>query len=287
MQLARTYGSVIISADSRQVYREMTIGTAKPDESDLRAIPHYLVNHRGVSEPYSAAEWVDDALDAIEKLRNNDRPVIICGGTGLYFRGLVQGFDAMPEIPATILEETQRLYDAQGIAALQEEVRQSDPVYWSSVDQENPHRLLRAVRVIRASGKPFSLFRQGGQHYHRNFTIQAICLKPDRAWLKSRIDLRVEQMVADGLEEEAKQLYPFRDLNALQTVGYSEWYPWIEGKLSREAAIHLIKTHTHQYAKRQMTWFKKAPWWQWVDVPDESLFEKVKLLIDNGKPITM
>lgn len=286
MQLARAYESVIISADSRQVYREMTIGTAKPDESDLTAIPHYLVNHRGVSEPYSAADWVADALAAIEKLRNNYRPLIICGGTGLYFQGLVQGFDAMPEIPAIILEETQRIYDTQGIVALQEEVRLSDPDYWSAVDQDNPHRLLRAVRVMRASGKPFSAFRQGS-HQQRNFTVQAICLRPDRVWLKSRIDQRVEQMVADGLEAEVKQLYPFRDLNALQTVGYSEWYPCIEGKLSREGAINLIKTHTHQYAKRQMTWFKKAPWWQWVDVPDDQLFEKVKLLIDNGEPITM
>lgn len=286
MQLARTYGTVIISADSRQVYREMTIGTAKPSKSDLTAVPHYLVNHRGISDLYSAADWVADALATIEKLRTNYRPLIICGGTGLYFQGLVKGFDVMPDVPSRILEDTQRLFEAQGIAALQEEVRRSDPVYWSSVDQENPHRLLRAVRVMRASGKPFSAFRQGS-HHQRNFTVQAICLKPDRAWLKSRIDLRVEQMVADGLEEEAKKLYPFRSMNALQTVGYSEWYPWIEGKLSREAAIQLIKTHTHQYAKRQMTWFKKAPWWQWVDVPDENLFEKIKLLIDNGKPITI
>ncbi len=259
--LARHFRTEILSADSRQFYREMSIGTAKPDEEELAAAPHHFINSLDVTDEYSVGDYERDALALLEKIFEKKEIAILVGGSGLFIRALCEGLDKFPPVPDGILEELERIFKDEGITPLQEELREKDPDYFQQVDQNNPMRLIRALSVCRASGKPFSSFRSG-KKAKRPFTPIYILLQMDREKLYERINLRVDRMIEQGLVEEARKLFPHRHFNALQTVGYQELFEHFEGKITLEEAIEKIKQNSRRYAKRQATWFRKDSHWQ-------------------------
>jgi len=261
IRLARKYTTEILSADSRQFFREMTIGTAPPSPRELAAAPHHFIGHRSVAERYSVGAYERDALDLLDQVFTANDMAILCGGSGLYIQAVCQGLDAFPEVPDKVRHAVEQDLRKHGLAALQDELSKKDPVYHREVDLANPHRLIRAISVIRHSGQPFSFFRKENQPA-RPFTPLYLALQHDRQDLYNRIETRVDQMVAAGLEEEARRLYPMRHYVALQTVGYQEWFDHFEGKTSREEAIQLIKQHTRNYAKRQLTWMRRDGFWK-------------------------
>jgi tRNA dimethylallyltransferase len=277
IQLARHFQTEILSADSRQFYREMTIGTAKPSPEELAQVPHHLVGHISIETPYSVGDFEEDALGLLDRLFLNHSIVVLCGGSGLFIKALCEGLDEFPEVPALIVQTLQKEYEQKGIEFLQQELLQSDPVYYQEVDLQNPRRLLRALSVSRASGKAFSSFRQQAP---KNRTFQAVYLQMDwpREDLYRRINQRVDLMINNGLIEEARQLYPNRHLRALQTVGYQELFDHFSGLVSLEEAIELIKRNSRRYAKRQLTWFRRDDFWKSFHPAD---FEKALNYIDQ------
>ncbi len=254
--LARHFGTEIISADSRQIYREMTIGTAKPSAEELAMVPHHFINTHSIHEHYSAGRYEREAFALLERLFQRYELLIAAGGSGLYLRALMEGFDTFPNIPEAIEREVEALYAREGLPALQRALATHDPEYYEQVDRHNPARLLRALKVIRATGKPFSAFRKN-RPAPRPWRNLPVLLMPDRELLYERINHRADAMIEAGLLDEVRRLYPFRHLRPLQTVGYQEFFPWIEGQRPLEEAIRLFKRNTRRYAKRQMTWFRK------------------------------
>ncbi len=265
VELARRLNTEIISADSRQVYREMHIGTAVPDDDERQGIPHHLLQHRSVHRPYTVKDFEREALEVLQKLFPNHPAVIMTGGTGLYFRAVNEGLDEMPDVPANIRAELEQTLQNQGLPALLDELRQSDPVYYAQVDRQNPRRIIRALEVIRYTGRPFSAFRTGKPAL-RPFRSLWIGLEAPRSLLYRRIEQRTDRMIARGLEDEVRRLYPLRHLPALQTVGYREWFPYFEGRTTRQQVIAEIKKNTRRYAKRQLTWFRRNPHIRWWDI---------------------
>jgi len=261
IQLAQTYGTEIVSADSRQFFREMHIGTARPTSEELAAAPHHFVGHRSITEAYSVGAFARKALTRLDELFQRHDIVILTGGSGLYLQAICQGLDHFPEVSSAIRQQVERDYHTKGIEALQEELSRTDPDYFREVDQQNPHRLMRALSVIRQSGRPFSFFRKENQA-PRPFTPIYLALQHPRTVLYDRINRRVEAMVEAGLEDEARKLYPQRQLTALQTVGYQEWFEHFAGAISREEAIARIQQHTRNYAKRQLTWLRRDGFWK-------------------------
>lgn len=266
IRLAQLLKTSVISADSRQFYREMNIGTAKPTEHELQLVPHFFVNSHSVKDFYSVGAFERDVLDLLNQLFNKNRIVIMAGGSGLYIRAVCQGVDDFPVVKPEIRNELNHIYQTKGLEAIQKLLSQHDPVYFKSVDLNNPQRLLRALEVCLSSNQPYSSFKTGKKAI-RNFDIIKIGLQIDREILYRRIDLRVEEMMNNHFLEEAQQLYPLRNLNALQTVGYQELFDFLDGKITLDAAVSLIKQNTRRYAKRQMTWFRKEPGLIWVS-PD-------------------
>lgn len=260
IRLARHFHTEIVSCDSRQFYREMSIGTAKPSAEELAQVPHHLIGHMSIETPYSVGDFEEEALQLLDQLFQEHSVVVLCGGSGLFIKALCEGLDEFPEVPAIILENLQQEYEENGIEFLQKELLQSDPDYYQEVDLQNPRRLLRALSVIRASGKAFSFFRRQAPK-KRDF--QTIYLQMDwpRAALYERINQRVDLMLKGGLIEEARQLYPHRHLQALQSVGYQELFDHFSGLISLEEAIALIKRNSRRYAKRQLTWFRRDGFW--------------------------
>lgn len=260
IRLAQHFQTEILSADSRQFYREMRIGTAKPSPEEQAQATHHFIDALSIFDAYTVGDFERQALDLLDQLFQKKEVVIMAGGSGLFIRAVLEGLDAFPEVPDDIKDQVQKDFDLQGLEALQNELLVQDPQYYAEVDLQNPARLIRALSVIRASGQPFSSFRQQ-QTKPRPF--QAICLLMDwdRETLYDRINRRVDQMMAEGLEKEAKQLYPHHHLNALQTVGYQELFDYFSGTHDRATAIELIKRNSRRYAKRQMTWFRKRPHW--------------------------
>ncbi len=254
--LARHFGTEIISADSRQIYREMTIGTAKPSAEELALAPHHFIDTHSIHDHYSAGRYEREARALLERLFQRYDLLIAAGGSGLYLRALMEGLDAFPEIPEAIEREVEALYAREGLPALQRALATHDPDYYEQVDRHNPARLLRALKVIRATGKPFSAFRKK-RPAPRPWRHLPVLLMPDRALLYERINRRADAMIEAGLLDEVRRLYPWRHLRPLQTVGYQEFFPWIEGQRPLEEAIRLFKRNTRRYAKRQMTWFRK------------------------------
>ncbi|EMR03204.1 tRNA (adenosine(37)-N6)-dimethylallyltransferase MiaA [Cesiribacter andamanensis] len=260
--LAQRLGTEILSADSRQLYQQLNIGTAKPDAAELAAVPHHFIDLLEPDQEYSAGQFERDALQLLEKLFTRYQAVVVAGGSGLYVQALCRGMDQMPQVPENLREQLNKEYAQHGLAPLLEELQQRDPVYWQEVDRQNPSRIIRALEVCRATGQPYSGFRQ--QAYpERPFQTIKIGLDRPRGELYARIDERMDQMLAQGLLEEAKRLYPYRQLNALQTVGYQEVFGYLEGQWPWEEAVRLLKRNSRRYAKRQLTWFKKDPDWHW------------------------
>jgi tRNA dimethylallyltransferase len=255
IRLAKALDTVILSADSRQLYKELTIGTAKPSAEELRQVPHYFIDMLPPTVPYDAGQYERDALSLLNSLYTKHTAVVLTGGSGLYVRALCQGFDAMPEVEEGIRNKLNQLYQEQGLAPLLAELQQADPDYFARVDRQNPQRVIRALEVCRASGKPYSSFRKQVQT-KRPFETIKLALDRPRPELYARIDARMDAMLAEGLEEEARRLYPFRSLNALQTVGYQELFAYFEGAYDYEEAVRLLKRNTRRYAKRQLTWLR-------------------------------
>lgn len=256
IQLAQKYGTVILSADSRQFYKEMSIGTAKPNTEELAAAKHLFIDNLSIQEEYTVGQYEKDAIDILNELFKTKDVVLLVGGSGLFIKAVLEGLDQFPEVPQPTRNKWTKLYEDKGIEELQTLLEKQDPEYFKEVDIQNPHRLIRALSVVDVSGKPFSSFRnKSGKK--RDFMPISIKLNWDREALYNRINLRVDQMMEQGLLEEAKTLFPLKDLNALQTVGYQEFFDFFEGKISKEEAIELLKRNTRRYAKRQMTWLRK------------------------------
>jgi tRNA dimethylallyltransferase len=278
IRMANRYQSHIVSADARQFYKEMHIGTAKPSQAELDRAPHHLVGHISIFDEYDAAKFEEQALAILDKLFQQHNPVFVSGGSGLFIKALSDGFDTMPQVAETIRKQLMDTYNSQGLAPLLKELEDTDPDYYAEVDLHNPQRIIRALEVIRESGKPFSSFRKKEKKL-RPFRTLYFVLNRDKAELYERINHRVEWMMDEGLEEEARNLFPHSHLNALQTVGYSELFHYFEGKLTKEEAIELIKRNSRRYAKRQLTWFRKLENAHWLQ---PSQFEEACSLIDNA-----
>ncbi|MBD1397141.1 tRNA (adenosine(37)-N6)-dimethylallyltransferase MiaA [Pontibacter sp. JH31] len=277
VQLARHYHTEIISADSRQFYKEMSIGTAKPSAEEQQGIKHHFIDSHQITAEYNAGAYEQDVLALLQALYQKKQTVILTGGSGLYVRAVCEGMDEMPETDPAIREQLTALYQQQGMEPLLTQLQQLDPFYYERVDKANPQRVIRALEVCLSSGQPYSSFRKKEQQ-ERPFQIIKIGLNRDRQELYDRIDQRMDQMLAQGLLQEAEALYPYRHHNALQTVGYKEIFDFLEGKYDWEEAVRLLKRNSRRYAKRQLTWFHKFPDYTWFH-PDQ--WEEIVAFIDK------
>jgi len=279
--LAKKLGTEIISADARQCYQEMNIGVARPSVEELNTVPHHFIASHSVNEELNASFFENWALDKINSLFEKKDTVVMVGGTGLYIKAFCEGLDLIPAIDASVRENIIQQYEKLGLRWLQKEVSVKDPSYWAKGEQKNPQRLMRALEVMLGTGHSILSF-QNKKTIERPFTIIKIGLEIPREQLYERINQRVFTMVEEGLEAEVKCLAAFTHLNALQTVGYSEWAAYFEEKISKEKAIENIQQNTRHYAKRQMTWFKKDPSIQWFDAailnPEAILLKLFKIL---------
>lgn len=267
LALAHRFKTVIVSADSRQIFRELNIGTAKPNEAELAEVMHYFINSHSIHEEYDAASFGRDALVVIHQLFEEKDHVVMCGGSGLYIKAVCEGFDDIPEVPEETRAELIAQYEHLGLPWLQEKMRALDPEHFAEIDQQNPHRLIRALEVKIGTGMSIASFRSKSRYVHP-FGIVKIGLELPRDVLYERIDTRMDKMIEAGLFEEAKQVYPFKDHQALQTVGYQEVFDYLDGKIDKEEAIRLLKRNSRRYAKRQLTWFKRDPEMTWMDPGD-------------------
>ena len=256
IQLAKHFNTEIISADSRQFYKELLIGAAPPNTEELKEVHHHFIQHLSVSEDYNVGKFEEDAINKIEKLFINKDKIIMVGGSGLYIDSICKGFDKMPKTPTEIREKVIELYKTNGLEFLQNEVEKKDPLFYKEVDKNNPQRLLRALEVMYDTNKTFSSFRKK-EDKKRNFNIIKIGLESDRELLYNRINSRVDRMMKNGLLKEVEALINFKNKNSLQTVGYKEIFEYLEGESSIDEAISKIKQNSRRFAKRQITWFRK------------------------------
>jgi tRNA dimethylallyltransferase len=274
IQLAQYYNTVIVSADSRQFFCEMAIGTAKPTPDELAAAKHYFIDSHSVTEPFSVGDFETQGLELLDELFNTHKVVILVGGSGLYIKAITDGFDNIPNADGGIREKLNNELVEKGLIRLQEKLKLADPDYYAEVDINNPQRVIRALEVFESTGQPFSSFRKADNN-QRPFNIVKIALDMPREQLYNRINQRVDMMIQQGLLEEVKSLIPYRHLNALNTVGYTELFEHLDGKISLDAAVDRIKQNTRRFAKRQLTWFRKDKGFHWLQA-NENLYENLK-----------
>ncbi|WP_394333692.1 tRNA (adenosine(37)-N6)-dimethylallyltransferase MiaA [Cyclobacterium xiamenense] len=267
INLAKKFNTAIISADSRQFFREMDIGTAKPGKDVLAQVTHYFIGNKSIHQPYDVRDFEQDALDLMERLFKEHELLILTGGSGLYLDALLKGLHEMPSIDPEIRDKLNCEYRQFGLPYLQQQLALLDPAYYQQVDLQNPQRLIRALEVCLGTGRPYSDFRKKRKS-PRFFRSIKIALDRERQELYDRIDRRMDEMIRQGLFSEAERLYPYRHLNALQTVGYKEVFGFLEGSYDREEAVRLLKRNSRRYAKRQLTWFRKDPDYTWFH-PDD------------------
>lgn len=260
--IAQAFSIDILSADSRQFFKEMKIGTAVPSRVELDAVKHHFIQNKSIFDTYSVGDFEREAIELLSELFKEHRILVMVGGSGLYVDAIVKGLDDFPEVSPEIRAQLNRDFQIGGIEVLQKELKRTDPYYFDEVDIENTQRVIRALEVIRSSGMPFSSFRKKAT-VQREFDTLYIGLTAERETIYERINHRVDLMMEAGLLEEAKELLPHKDLNALQTVGYRELFDYLEGKTSLEAAKEEIKKNTRRFAKRQGTWFRKNEAIQW------------------------
>ena len=274
--LAKFLNTEIISADSRQFYSEMRIGTAVPKPEELIQVPHHFIQHRSIHEPYSVGTFREEALSLIRELFQTHQTVVLVGGSGLYLDAVTHGLDEFPEVDPSHREALNTLFQNEGVQKLQELLKKHDPEYYQMVDLQNPHRLIRALEVCLSSGRPYSSFT-GNRKAPDFFLHLPLGLTASREIIYERIEARVDQMIAEGLVKEANLLYPYRHLNALQTVGYQEIFSHLDGDYSLEVAIAQIKQNTRRFAKRQGTWFRRHEETIWFDrsTPLDMILERV------------
>jgi tRNA dimethylallyltransferase len=256
IDLATHYRCDIISADSRQIFREMSIGTAVPDDQQLNRVRHHFIKSISVTDYYSSSIFEREVLSLLEKLFKDGHTVIMAGGSGMYIDAVCNGIDDIPDVDPSIREKYSMLYLEQGINGLRIALKMLDPVHYTQVDLRNYKRIIRALEICETSGKPYSAFLTG-KRLKRDFGIIKIGLQRDREDLYRRINDRVDDMIAGGLEDEVRQMSEFRHLNALNSVGYREFFDCFDGKIPRDKAIELIKRNSRRYAKRQMTWWAR------------------------------
>jgi tRNA dimethylallyltransferase len=268
LKLAKKFQTEILSCDSRQFYREMNRGTAKPSVDELAEVPHHFINNLSITDAYDVRKYEEEALDLLGKLFQKHRVVILTGGTGLFADVVVNGMDAIPEVAPEIREEIIHEYQSKGLTWLQVAVQEVDPEFYAQVDRANPQRLMRALEIWRGTGLKFSSFRTKNK-VKRPFEVIKIGLDRPREELYRRIDSRMEQMLAKGLFAEAEGLFEKRGLNALQTLGYTEIFDFLEGKYDKEELIRLLKRNSRRYAKRQLTWFRRDPLIHWFHPSEE------------------
>lgn len=278
LRVAEHFGSPILSCDSRQVFRAIPIGTAAPTAEEQARVKHYFVATRELEEDYNAGQYERDAIALMEELFLTHDTLVMTGGSMLYADAVCYGLDDLPAVPETIRRQVQQAYENQGLAWLQSEVQRLDPDYWNEVDRQNPARLIHCVELCLTTGKPYSSLRTATTK-NRPFRILKIGLERPREELYDRINRRVEQMMADGLVEEAKAVYPLRHLNSLQTVGYRELFAHFDGEYDLARAIELIQQNSRHYAKRQMTWFRRDKTIHWLNANET--YEKNIHLIDT------
>ena len=277
IQLAKAFDTEIISADSRQFFKEMSIGTAKPSASEMGTIKHHFIDSHSISEEYNVGKFETEAIQILNTLFETKDYAILVGGSGLYIDAVCNGLDELPEASAEIRQQLKLQYEEKGIVALQEQLKELDLNYYNQVDLNNPQRLMRALEVCLSTGKTYSEQR-AGKTKKRNFKTIKIGLNSSREALYERINKRVDEMMQEGLLDEVKSLLPYQNKNALQTVGYKELFDYLENKTTLEQAVELIKQHTRNFAKRQLTWFKRDEQIQWFE-PNE--FEKIKQYITS------
>ncbi len=262
ISLAQALHTEIISADARQCYKEMNIGVARPSNTEIETVPHHFIASHSIQDTVNASVFEQYALDKVAELFKTKDTVVMVGGTGLYIKAFCEGLDMIPPIAPEVREGIINQYEKLGLRWLQKEVSVKDPIYWEKGEQQNPQRLMRALEVKLGTGESIVSF-QNKPKIIRPFNIVKIGLEMPRDLLYDRINQRVSNMVEAGLENEVKTLIPYLYLNALQTVGYSEWEPFFNNEVSKERVIELIQQNTRHYAKRQMTWFKKDPEIKW------------------------
>ena len=262
IELAKHFQTEIISADSRQCFKELNIGVARPSVEELQQVPHHFINSHSIQEEVTAITFEQYALQKATALFKYHQVVVMVGGTGLYIKAFTDGLDLIPPINPAVRMEVIQSFEQHGVSWLQQQLQQKDPLYSEKGEMQNPQRMMRALEVVESTGQSVLSFRKG-EKVKRDFSIIKIGVELPKEELHRNIHTRVDNMMKAGLQEEVKGLLSFRKLNALQTVGYAELFDWLDGNISLEKAIEQIKTATRQYAKRQMTWFKKDKELQW------------------------
>lgn len=272
--LAQRLGTSIISADSRQCYKGMTIGTAKPDAVELAAVPHYFIDSHEVTQNLTAADYETLALGYIDQVLQQHDAAVVCGGTGLYINALCHGLDEMPATDAEVAKTVEEAYAVNGMEWLQKAVEEEDPAFYASGEIQNPARMIRALSFVRTTGTSITQHRTQSRK-QRPFRIVKVALELPRETLYNRINRRVDAMMEQGLEREVRALLPYRQLKNLQTVGYAELFEYFDGKCTLNEAIEKIKQHSRNYAKRQLTWFRKDPEMHWMRPDDATIVEQI------------
>ncbi|MEJ2595828.1 MAG: tRNA (adenosine(37)-N6)-dimethylallyltransferase MiaA [bacterium] len=267
IRLARHFGTEIISADSRQFYKEIPIGTAAPEPEDLDKVRHHFVGHLSINDEYNVSRFEQDVLKLLKELYHRLNTLVMVGGSGLYIDAVCRGIDDLPDPNPAIRAELRKLMEEKGLAALQDQLRSVDPGFYKTVDLRNPKRLMRAIEVSLQTGKPYSTLRKN-QPKKRDFHIIKIGLEVPREILDGHIRSRTKAMIEKGWLEEVRRVFPYRDLNALNTVGYKELFMYLDGVWSLDQALEKINTNTRRYAKRQMTWFRKENDITWFNPED-------------------
>ncbi|MDR1222223.1 MAG: tRNA (adenosine(37)-N6)-dimethylallyltransferase MiaA [Tannerella sp.] len=266
IRIARHIGSPVISADSRQIYKEIPIGTAAPTSEQLNLVRHYFIHTRSVTDYYSASIFEEEAVSLLNRLHKSQPHLLLCGGSMMYIDAVCKGIDEMPTVTPEIRDTLWRQYGMTGLSPILEELKKTDPKHYGEVDRMNHRRVIHAVEICRMTGKPYSSFRTN-RVKERPFKICKIGLARERPELFERINKRVDEMMKDGLLEEARRVYPLRNLNSLNTVGYKELFLYFDGIFTLEEAVEKIKKNTRVYARKQMTWFKRDPRIKWFN-PD-------------------
>jgi tRNA dimethylallyltransferase len=280
IDVAKHFKTEIISADSRQCYKELKIGVARPSEKELAEVPHHFIASHSIHDHVTAASFRDLALQKASEIFSESDHVVVTGGTGLYLKAFCEGLDEIPAVSDSIREQLRDEYAKQGMKWLQETVSKEDPTYFETGETENPHRLLRALEVKRSTGRSITAFQKGNAE-KRDFSILKTLLELPREKLYERINRRVDAMMEMGLLDEVKGLLPYKDLKALQTVGYAELFDYLDGKTSLPSAVEEIKKNTRHYAKRQMTWFRKQ---EYLPLSPAATPQEIEILINELRP---
>lgn len=273
IKIARHFNTEILSADSRQFFKEMEIGTAVPEAKELAAAPHHFIQHIAIDQEYSVGDFEKEAIQKLEQLFKKHQVVVLAGGSGLYVKSILEGLDDFPEINPEIRKNLNELYETRGIGPLQQQLKSLDPEYYEKVDLQNKHRVIRALEICLGTHKTYTSFLNQKKST-RNFKSINIGLSAERETIYDRISQRVDIMMEKGLLDEARALFPQRHLNALNTVGYKELFGYLEGKTTLETAVSEIKKNTRRFAKRQLTWFRKQKeiyWFNYKDSPEKIL----------------